>query len=125
MLGWHISVYRQEGDGSKPEAFETPRGVRIAVWQAELRGLDWVEQLIGEGKATHLGGNGYPFRFAAQAALVLPIFTDGPPEAREPWVTDPGDVLTSKWKGKTTIDEEAVKSCEPGEWLIIEAWDES
>jgi hypothetical protein len=29
------------------------------------------------------------------------------------------------WEGKTTIDEAALDSCDPEEWLLVEAWDES
>lgn len=125
MLGWHISVFRQATNFEEPPSFESDRGARIAVWQAGLDGLNWVDELIEEGKASLLGGNGYPVRFTARASAVIPIVKGGPPHARKSWVSDPGDVLTSKWEGKTTIDEEVANNCAPSEWLIIEVWDES
>lgn len=124
-MGWHISVFRQETDLEQPPSFESPRGSRIAVWQAGLDGLNWVDKLIEEGKAHLLGGNGYPARFAVQASVVLPIVEDGPPHARKAWLSEPGDILTSKWEGKTTLDEEEAAACSPAEWLILEVWDES
>jgi hypothetical protein len=125
MLGWHISVFRQETNLEEPPSFESPSGARIAVWQTGLDGLDWVDELIEEGKASLLGGNGYPLRFTAQASVVIPIAVKGPPHARKAWVSDPGDILTSKWEGKTTINEEEANACAPSEWLILEVWDES
>ncbi len=41
------------------------------------------------------------------------------------WWSDPHDVLLPHWLGKTTMDEHALTSCEPEEWLLVEAWDES
>lgn len=113
MLGWHISVYRKS-DGS-----------RLAVWQAGSHGLEWIDALVKAGDAVNLGGDGYPFRYTATAAILRPLLTDGPPNARNAWVSEPGDILTGNWAGKTVLDHVALAQCPPDEELLIEAWDES
>ena len=122
MAGWHISVYRQQNGGESPAPFKEPTGERIAVWQSGLWGLGWINELVKRGDAIDLGGNGYPSRYTATAEKLIPVITSGPPEARERWAADAGDVLTEKWDGATAIG--GVK-CRPDEWLLIEAWDES
>jgi hypothetical protein len=125
MLGWHISVYRQTDGGASPATNETPHGERLAVWQTGVRGLDWLSELSTAGKAIDLGGNGYPWRFTASAEHIIPKIILGPPEARETWHHDAGDILTDKWVGKTQVNGATAAICRPEEWLLVEAWDES
>jgi hypothetical protein len=139
MLGWHVSVYRLEGvdlpfpnllspDASRQQLLRdaaSSRGTRIAVWQAGVDGLRWIDNLVKNGQAIALPGNGYPFHFFAPARHLLTPISEGPPQANAVWRHDPGDILTSKWEGRTTIDQEAVARCSPDEWLLVEAWDES
>ena len=49
----------------------------------------------------------------------------GPPDANETWVCGVEDVLSDGWEGKTTISVQALNECQPDEWLLIQAWDES
>ena len=124
-LGWHISVYRQARDRSAPATANAEAGARIAVWQTRLWGLQWIEDLVESGCGHSLGGNGYPCRYTALARDLLPTIMVGPPEARDPWVHDPGDILLANWVGRTLIDKEAAENCSSEEWLLVEAWDES
>jgi hypothetical protein len=124
MLGWHITLYKLI-DGSVPGKIDSPQGNKLAVWQSGLSGLDWINKLVKERKAIHLGGNGYPFSYTALAKNVLGILTTGIPDVNEIWGHDPWDILTDAWLGKTTINKEEINSCQPEEWLFIEAWDES
>jgi hypothetical protein len=50
---------------------------------------------------------------------------EGPPGAHEVWACEPSDILLDAWEGKTVVDRVAVSQCLPGEWLLVEAWDES
>jgi hypothetical protein len=68
--------------------------------------------------------NRYPCRYTAQAKHLIPHIRGGPPGARKKWASDPGDILTSKWEGKTVIDK-SFANCKPEEWLLVVAWDES
>jgi hypothetical protein len=125
MLGFHVSVYRQQEDAATPPTFETHEGLRLAVWQTDYSGLSWLNDLVNAGEAIHLGGMGYPFRYAARAEHLLPRLTIGPPRARDVWLLQPGDTVTHEWEGRTVIDQAGIGECRPDEWLLIEAWDES
>jgi hypothetical protein len=122
-LGWMISVYRQSNGGSTPASFGTQQGDRLAVWQTGPVGIRWLDELVEQQKAVHLGGNGYPIRYTATAADVVPRIRDDPPGAKPVWTHDPGDIVTSDWLGKTTYFFEGAMRAD--EWLIVEAWDES
>ena len=125
MLGWNIGIYRQDDGGTSPAKFPTPYSSRIAIWQTGLGGLDWLDKLVKTGKAIDLGGNGYPRRYTATAENLIAEITDSPPEANDNWVCGPDDIIGDGWEGKTVIDRAEVSRCRQGEWLIIEAWDES
>ncbi len=125
MLGFHVSVYRQQDGGAAPAAFGAERGPRLAVWQTGVGGLDWIDDLVKEKKAVELSGNGYPTSYTARAEYVIPHLAGEIPEARAVWGYDPGDILMPGWEGKTTKDSAVLTACRPDEWLLIVAWDES
>jgi hypothetical protein len=125
MLGWHISVYRQISNRDSPAKFGAEHGQRLAAWQTGYSGLDWLEQLVRQKSVIGLGGNGYPVEFTAQLHVIRSAILGGPPNANPVWGFDDGDILLEGWLGKTTIDQDAILSCDPGEWLLVQAWDES
>lgn len=139
MLGWHISVYRLPNIEPAPagdvklkrgldralQAAAETHGERLGAWQTGLSGLDWLDELVKKREAVDLGGNGYPTRYAGPARTVLPQLTDDPPAARRVWASDPGDILLPSWDGKTSFDRALAAACDPDEWLLVEAWDES
>ena len=124
-LGWHISVYRQQNDGSSPATFNAELGACLAVWQTGSDGLRWIDDLVKQQKAIDLGGDGYPLEYTAMATHLIPRLRDNPPEANAIWSRDAGDILTPQWLGKTTKYQAAMDACRPDEWLKIQAWDES
>ena len=124
-LGWHISVYRQQNDGSTPASFGAEQGSRLAVWQTGIDGLRWIDDLVKQQKAIDLGGNGYPMEYTAKAVDLVQQLRDGPPKAKAVWSIDAGDVIMPGWLGKTTKAPETIDACRPDEWLLIQAWDES
>jgi hypothetical protein len=123
MLGWHISVYQKVGDADP--VTEAVQGKRIAVWQARLFGLRWLDALVKQGHGEYLGGGGWPSRYMFQAKDITPQILAGPPEANEVWIKGPEDIVTDKWEGKTVIDVAAANDCKIGEWLLVQVWDES
>ena len=125
MLGWHISVYKQTENVSSAATETSSMGLRLAVWQVDLDGLSWIHELVRNGKAVNLGGNGYPYRYTITAKQLIPQIINTPPDANEIWTSGPDDILDDKWAGKTMIDRSALQNCHQDEWLIIEAWDES
>ena len=144
MLGWNVGVYTivagSTSDTPAPKDQPSTRGLsltqmdslrdafargnRIAVWQADVAGLWWIDELVKSGAAIAARANGYPSVFYVKAVDVVPRL-DAPPGARPVWVSGPDDVLTGKWAGRTVIDHSAAAACPPEEWLLIEAWDES
>ena len=86
MLGWHISVYRQADGGSSPAKAGSEEGARIAVWQTDVWGLQWLDELVETSHAIDLGGNGYPNYSTAQAEHLISRIVGGPPKARQSWV---------------------------------------
>ncbi len=125
MLGYHVSVYRQENGGATPAALGTERAARLAVWQTGLGGLDWLNELVKKNKAIQLSGHGYPTAYTALAKDVLPHLVGEIPEARPVWGCDPGDILSPEWEGQTTKTPAVIEACSPDEWLLIVVWDES
>jgi hypothetical protein len=125
MLGWRISVYRQKGGGASPASACCLHGARIAVWQTDWDGLDWINELVEANRAINLSGNGYPCRYTGTAEHILPRILNGPPAVKLVWTCDEFDILTEEREGRTVIDVPAAKQCRPDEWLLVEAWDES
>jgi hypothetical protein len=125
MLGYHISIYKLQSGAQPAPSAKAPRTDRLAVWQTGIGGLDWIDDLVKKGAAVSLGAFGYPTTYTAKIQDVRPRILDGPPDANEVWGYDPGDILTDKWCGKTTIDRGALDACSPNEWILVEAWDES
>ena len=116
MLGWEIFVYRC------PEA---KQGDLVARWMTSISGLKWLDQLVMDGKAFDLGGNGYPCKYNVSADVLLPIITSGLPANNSPLVIGEDYVLPANWSGDIVWDREAALDCQPGDLLTIEAWDQS
>lgn len=125
MLGWYISVFRQADGGSTPAKRDAEEGPRLAVWQTGWEGLQWLDELAEAGNAIDLGGNGYPNYYTAQAEHIISRVVAGPPLANQVWGFDSDWIILPGWAGKTVIDRGVVDDCQPDEWLIIIAWDES
>jgi hypothetical protein len=127
MLGWHVSVYRQLDGGDSPATFESAQGARLAVWQTDVHGLDWLIELAKQGKAVDLGGNGYPNRYTARTEILGPHILGGSFPANETWLIPEGSFIPdpAAYAGKTQIDREGTQRCRPDEWLVVEVWDES
>jgi len=125
MMGWNVGIYRQAEGGSSPAKAGSEEGPRLAVWQTDVGGLQWLDELVETRQAIDLGGTGYPNYYTAQAEHLIPWIVGGPPAARQTWASSQHDVLTSQWEGKTVIDHAVANDCRSDEWLLVVAWDES
>jgi hypothetical protein len=125
MLGWMITVRRQAAGGAEPAEQESVAGDLVAQWQGRLDAIDWLRDLTKTGNAVDLGGNGYPFLMTVKAAAVLPVIESGPPHENELWGHDAGDILTSRWAGRTVFNPDVAVQCGDEEWLMVEIFDES
>jgi hypothetical protein len=92
---------------------------------AGLGGLDWLDSLVKDGKAVDLGGNGYPVRYTAAAADILPLIASGPPKHSGPPVFSSDYILPAGWIGEVRIDHAKIAQCPRDAQLSIEAWDQS
>lgn len=77
MLGWSIYIYRQADGETAPATKDSKRGELLAKWEAQWDGLSWMEELVKAGKATSLGGNGYPCLYTALTECLLPYVEKG------------------------------------------------
>jgi len=127
MLGWHISVCKQTDRGVSPATMESAKGERIAAWMTGSGGLTWIDTLVKTGKVIDLGGNGYPLRFTGTAANVVPPIVPEPPEALTGtiWLCETLSAFTEKCSVMTPTGLIESVGCGMGEWLLIEAWDQS
>lgn len=115
MMGWHCTLYR-----------DYRKTIELAQWQCGVQGLEWLDPHLQEGRARLLQEGGYPAVYLVRAEAVLPLLQMEPPDANALWdVGSQVRVDRSRWKGRTTIDHEALAKCDPSEWLLLEAWDES
>ena len=124
-LGWHISVFKQQNEGTAPACAGASPGTQLAVWQANVRGLDWLDALVRQQRAILLGGDGYPVEYTAKAQDVVSRLRGEPPEANARWTVGEEDIIFPGWPGRTVKDAEVIRACRPDECVLIQAWDES
>ena len=121
MIGWWIGIAKQtpqERDNSADK-----KAAIIASWEAGSGGLDWLEKLVQEGKATKLLHNGYPCRYVALAQDVLPLIENGPPTHSGPTIIGDDYVTPGGWIDSVELKSEKITACGPDQILTIDAWD--
>jgi hypothetical protein len=130
MLGWNISVYRlidseplREALTHSPDEgtldFEPAMRERIAVWKTGFDGLDWLEGLV-EGRGLTLRGRGFPKAYLLRAGDLVPQIERAWPQESPSRSEGEHDVVLHLWEGTSTIDEAALGSCDPSEWLLVD-----
>ncbi|MVN88506.1 hypothetical protein GO986_17335 [Deinococcus sp. HMF7620] len=130
MLGWMIFVYQAPPDQVARNSPD-PEPFLLAHWEAGLGGLAWLDDLVKLGKATQLRFDGYPARYTAQTADVLPQITSGKirPANSGLWVfgIDEGEeyVQPPAWLKVVQTSHDRIAACPPDALLTIEAWDQS
>ena len=116
MLGWQIFILRQAP--KEPANTQT-----LASWEAGLGGLAWLDDLVKAGRATCLGGDGYPLRYTANSTTVAAAISHGPPHHKGPVVLGEDYITPSGWIDGVVVDRSKLDACAPDEELLIEAWD--
>jgi hypothetical protein len=112
MLGWDIKVIRNAG----------PKPVCIARFSAGVFNLSWLDELVREGRAADLGGDGYPLRYSAAAGVLLPLLRRAlPPDRTPPVIGEDG--LQPAFGNRVDLREADVSGIPAGEILMVEAWD--
>lgn len=122
MLGFSIEVFRQEDY----RIFNFPEVTDhcIASWTVGTNGLDWLDELVEDGKAKRTG-NGYPLWYEAKAEVLLPVICAGPPSHNGPVVIGEDYVMPSGWVGRVKINQSNLDLCTPDEELVLVAFDQS
>jgi len=119
MLAFHI-IIRRRPEAADGGAEEEP----LASWMVHPSGIQWLEDLAAEGKAT-MGGNGYPVWFQARAADILPRIQAGPPAHEGPCIIGEDYVLPGGATWDLELDRERIAACPGDAMLDIAAWDQS
>ena len=120
MIGYSISVY-EFVEGVDITSISNDNEA-LATWTSGgFGGLDWIDDLVSEGKAEDLGGNGYPDYYKVQVQFVLDALAADTPKNEGQTIMDDENVMTSDWRSK--IDTSELAKLKPNQQLIIEAWD--
>jgi len=125
MIGWWIVVSTQSPRERDQADQESRRSAILAQWEAGAEGIRWIERLTQEGKADKLAGGGYPNRYTAKAADVLPLLGVEPPPPSGPVIVGDDYALPANWRGKIELHAERIAACAPDRLLTIDAWDQS
>jgi hypothetical protein len=68
----------------------------------------------------------YPPLHTTTARYIFSQLAGESPHAHLVWIREPDNIVTEKWAGRTTVDDAVVAAYMSfGEWLLIEAWDDS
>lgn len=125
MIGWWIVVSTQTPEERDRADQDTRRAAILAQWEAGAEGIRWVERLTEAGRATKLAGGGYPNRYTARAADVLPLFGMAPPPPQSPLIVGDDYAMPANWRGKIDMHADRCAACAPDQLLTIDAWDQS
>ena len=115
MLGWEVYVFR---------SVEAKRENLVVRWQTGVFGLDWLDDLVKQGHAADLGGNGYPSKYTVVAHLLFSTISNGLPVNNSPLVIGDDYVLPEGWNGEIVWAQKQ-SSCNPSDTLFLEVWDQS
>ncbi len=108
MLGWWISVktLSPEERESLVVRRDSEEPYVLAHWEAWVNGLHWLEIRVADGRAQKVKSEGYPNRYLAKAADILPVI-------REP----------KEWMRNLVHHPVNIAKCDPETVLTIDAWD--
>ena len=122
MLGWQFFIQIRGDEARNPK---DGKGSLLATWEAGLGGTDWIEQLVVQGKAKDLGGNGYPNRYTVTAMTLKNALAGGLPRHGGPPTIGENYFLPTGWTGSARLDLARLNELDPTCLLEVEAWDQS
>lgn len=113
MGGWNISISTLTQEEKDRADIPTIRAGQLAHWDVYRHGgLDWIDDLVASGKAVQLAKGGYPNRYTANAADVLPHIEDEHIKASE-------FDRSHRWK----VHKERIAACRDDQLLTLYVWD--
>jgi hypothetical protein len=115
MLGWEVIVKKEsDPDGA---------GQTLMSWSTGLGGLSWLDELVKQGLAQDMGGNGYPNKYSVQASIALPKIVPSLPSYEGNTVIGDDYILEGDENWAIKVNQSKIAACSPDETLLIEAWD--
>ena len=119
MLGWGVGVFRQKDGGGSPAVCDDTMSYHedaivpaMAGWDAQIGGLNWIDELVEEERAFQLQKGGMPNIYTVQAKDLKFLLKSPPP-----------GVFTYGGRPEYNVNKKELRSCSPEEWLIIVVWD--
>lgn len=113
MSGWSIWVADEEKLKAEPYgARDDKRCSYVASWESDWDGLDWIESLLAEGRATLVSRNLYPNHYRVTVRELTQVL---PEVVRDdPW-----------WKTVRKFNPEILAALPPETELDVIAYDQS
>lgn len=124
MIGFEIFVYRADLVSNPSASWPEDEALLVSWLVGGFGGLDWINELVKEGKAVGLGGNGYPLRYTVLAKDFLPRIAAGIPKPGGGPIIGDDYYLPANWIGNPKI-RERFAACPSEQLLLINAWDQS
>jgi len=134
MLGWWITI--STASPEELDSLSSDKTATLAHWEVGVDGIDWLDQLVRQGKAQRLENLsptyvlGYPIRWQAQAGVILPLLAEGRIHTAKnngPLIfgLDEGEeyVRPFHWIDTITQHPDRIAACTPEQRLTIDAWD--
>jgi len=108
MLGWWITISTRFTEG---EPAEDRRAAQLSQWETGLGGTQWIDRLVEAGLAQQVQQGGYPSRYTARWADVLPMLGER------------GALIKATRNGPLQWHAERIAACDPEHVVAIEVWD--
>ena len=115
MLGWDIFVTSINTTGKK---------ITIASWSTGIGGCQWLEDLVKQGQAKCLGGNGYPNRYTLPFSVLLDKIIPSPPSGNAPLVIG-DDYVSDSSHSNFELHDDVILEIDSNTVVEVEAWDQS
>jgi hypothetical protein len=117
MLGWQVFIRTESTSDSNDHNHN------IVSWTTGMYGLSWIDELVKEGNAVNLGGDGYPLRYLIKAKVLRTVLNKGLPTHDSPPVVGNDYYLPSGFNSDIRINTELLANCSDDEELVVTAWD--
>ena len=115
MLGWDIFVTGIDKQGKK---------VTIASWSASVFGCSWLNELVKQGVAKGIPGNGYPNRYELPLSVLLDKIIPTPPDGDAPLVIG-DDYVRERKTSNFKFHDNVILDFKSNTMVEVEAWDQS
>jgi len=112
ILGWRVSVTK------------IPVNYALAEWQISNHETGWIDDLVSQGKATHIHNGRCPHTYHIKASDILPIIADDETLKSYVGTIGYGDIpLLSGMYNKVFRYDNNISSCTPDEILCVKLRD--